>query len=148
LLKLNNNTGYEHFEDLEDFFWTLVTDDDLGQMADNELEANEHMKLVFFKLFAHHFTKGNWKTNNAIPIQGKDHELDKHIKHFKIQRKRASDMWLMDSSSLSFWERTKRLWQARYTQKLILLMTLKTPLAVLLSTQIRLCSRPDQRCWN
>jgi hypothetical protein len=47
------------------------------------------MKLVYFKLFACRLTDGNWKTKNAMPRQGKDQELDKHIKQFKIQRQRA-----------------------------------------------------------
>jgi hypothetical protein len=58
LLRLLNNMSHEHFEDLNDFFWSLVTDNDFGQM-DNELEATEHMKLVFFKLFACCLTDGN-----------------------------------------------------------------------------------------
>jgi hypothetical protein len=53
-----NNTSYDYLEDLDDFFWWLVTDDDFGQM-DNELEATEHMKLVFFKIFARRLTDCN-----------------------------------------------------------------------------------------
>ncbi len=58
LLRLLNNISYERFEDLDDFFWLLATDNDFGQM-DNELEATEHMKSVFFKLFARRLTDGN-----------------------------------------------------------------------------------------
>jgi hypothetical protein len=85
--------GYEAFEILDDFFWTLVTEDDLGLM-DNELEVNDRLKEVLFKFFARRLTLNKWTTNNRMPQEGKDDELDNIIKRFKIKRSRASDLWL------------------------------------------------------
>ena len=84
---------YEDFEDLDNFCWTLVTEDDLGLM-DNELQVNDRLKEVLFKFFACRLTEGTWKTNNPMPREGKDDELDNIIKRFKIKRNRASDLWL------------------------------------------------------